>query len=40
MQASVSFVIPVLNEQDTVAPLLRDLRQRYPLQPTDCGGWW
>ncbi len=31
MQASVSFVIPVLNEQDTVAPLLRDLRGRYPL---------
>jgi len=31
MQASVSFVIPVLNEQDTVADLLRDLRQRYPL---------
>lgn len=30
MQASLSFVIPVLDEQDTVAHLLRDLRQRYP----------
>jgi len=30
MQASVSIVIPVLNEQDTVANLLRDLRQQYP----------
>jgi len=30
MKTSVSFVIPVLNEQDSVAHLLRDLRQRYP----------
>jgi len=30
MQARVSFVIPVLNEQDTVAHLLRDLRRQYP----------
>jgi rSAM/selenodomain-associated transferase 2 len=31
MQATVSFVIPVLNEQATLANLLRDLRVRYPL---------
>ena len=30
MQVSVSFIIPVLNEQATLAPLLRDLRQCYP----------
>lgn len=30
MHTGVSFVIPVLNEQATVADLLRDLRQRYP----------
>ena len=30
MQASVSFVIPVLNEQATLANLLQDLRQGYP----------
>tara|TARA_B110000503_G_scaffold12013_4_gene16247 strand:- start:7381 stop:8058 length:678 start_codon:yes stop_codon:yes gene_type:complete len=31
MSGSVSFVIPVLNEQGRVADLLSDLRQRYPL---------
>jgi rSAM/selenodomain-associated transferase 2 len=30
MQASVSFVIPVLNEQDAVVHLLRYLRQQFP----------
>jgi rSAM/selenodomain-associated transferase 2 len=30
MSVGVSFVIPVLNEEDAVADLLRDLRQRYP----------
>lgn len=30
MHASVSFVIPVLNEEGNVKALLRDLRQRYP----------
>lgn len=30
MSSSVSFVIPVLNEQANVAELLRDLRLRYP----------
>ncbi len=30
MHTGVSFIIPVLNEQATVAPLLRDLRQRFP----------
>ncbi len=30
MHTSVSFIIPVLNEQDTVTALLHDLRQRYP----------
>lgn len=30
MPASVSFVIPVLNEQARLPGLLRDLRQRYP----------
>jgi rSAM/selenodomain-associated transferase 2 len=30
MDAGVSFIIPVLNEEATVAPLLRDLRQRFP----------
>ena len=28
MNASLSFVIPVLNEADGIAPLLRDLRER------------
>jgi rSAM/selenodomain-associated transferase 2 len=30
MHCSVSFIIPVLNEQAAVAALLYDLRQRYP----------
>lgn len=30
MTAAVSFVIPVLNEREHVAALLRDLRARYP----------
>jgi rSAM/selenodomain-associated transferase 2 len=30
MSTGLSFVIPVLDEQATVADLLRDLRQRYP----------
>jgi rSAM/selenodomain-associated transferase 2 len=30
MHTGVSFIIPVLNEQATVAALLRDLRQRFP----------
>jgi rSAM/selenodomain-associated transferase 2 len=30
MSAAVSFVIPVLNEREHVAALLRDLRARYP----------
>ena len=30
MAMPVSFVIPVLNEQATVAALLHDLRRRYP----------
>lgn len=30
MNASLSFVIPVLDEADSIAPLLRELRERYP----------
>ena len=30
MSVALSFVIPVLNEADGIAPLLRDLRARYP----------
>jgi len=30
LSGRVSFVIPVLNEEQLVGPLLRDLRQRYP----------
>jgi rSAM/selenodomain-associated transferase 2 len=30
MHTGVSFIIPVLNEQATVAPLLHDLRQHFP----------
>lgn len=30
MPESVSFIIPVLNEEDGIGPLLQDLRQRYP----------
>tara|TARA_R110002072_G_scaffold2011_1_gene16916 strand:+ start:8091 stop:8768 length:678 start_codon:yes stop_codon:yes gene_type:complete len=30
MSAAVSFVIPVLNEEERVAGLLRDLRRQYP----------
>jgi rSAM/selenodomain-associated transferase 2 len=30
MHVGVSFIIPVLNEQATLAALLQDLRQRYP----------
>lgn len=30
MTPTLSFVIPVLNEADGIAPLLRDLRERYP----------
>lgn len=30
MQASISFVIPVLNEEAMIAGLLRELRTRYP----------
>ena len=30
MNASLSFVIPALNEAENIAPLLRDLRARYP----------
>jgi rSAM/selenodomain-associated transferase 2 len=31
MAAPISFVIPVLNEAERVAPLLEELRERYPL---------
>ena len=31
MAAPISFVIPVLNEAERVAPLLESLRERYPL---------
>lgn len=30
MNASLSFIVPVLNEAAAIAPLLRDLRERYP----------